>query len=82
MKIPQCDRCLLSAHSPYLVCAVHPGGVDIETCPDFRPDPNAAAEEELWAPEGYSWYGDYLIPHRPYFGSTIVLASIGQHFLY
>jgi hypothetical protein len=33
------SRCLLNAHSPHLLCAVHPGGVTTETCPDFRPDP-------------------------------------------
>jgi hypothetical protein len=63
MKIPNCNRCLLYAHSSYLVCAVHPGGVTTETCPDFRPDPKAE-DEELWTPEGYSWYGDRLISNR------------------
>ena len=59
VKSADCDRCQLKAHSPYLVCAVHPEGVTTETCPDFQP---AHEEEELWAPEGYFWHGDRLIP--------------------
>jgi hypothetical protein len=50
-KIPECDRCLLYSHNPHLVCAVHPGGVDGNSCLDFREDPNAQAVE-LWEPEG------------------------------
>jgi hypothetical protein len=61
MKIPDCDRCLLNAHNPYLVCAVHPEGVETDKCPDFRLDQNMA-EEELWSPEGYYWYDGELIP--------------------
>ncbi len=63
-KIPDCDRCLLCAKSPHLVCAVHPSGVDTSTCPDFRADPNVEQSEELWSPEGYYWYGEELIPYR------------------
>ncbi len=63
-KISLCDRCLLYAHNPHLVCAVHPKGVNSDNCIDFRPDPNIK-EEEQWSPEGYSWYGDELIPNRP-----------------
>jgi hypothetical protein len=33
-------------------------------CLDFRPDPNTEPEEQ-WAPKGYSWYNDELIPNRP-----------------
>jgi hypothetical protein len=64
MKIPECDRCLLYAHNPHIVCGVHPNGIDSDRCPDFRPDPNAEIEEK-WSPEGYSWYGDELIANRP-----------------
>lgn len=64
MKVFDCDRCLLSAHSPYLVCAVHPYGVNTDICHDFRPDPKAT-EPESWAPEGYSWYGEHLVANRP-----------------
>ena len=70
-KIPDCDRCSLYAHNPYLVCAVHPNGIDGDCeasrrhrCIDFRPDPNAKIEEQ-WSPQGYSWYGDELISDRP-----------------
>jgi hypothetical protein len=27
-KIPDCDRCSLYAYNPYVVCAVHPEGVN------------------------------------------------------
>ena len=63
-KIPDCDRCSLYAHNPYIVCAVHPEGVETDKCLDFRPDPNAQIEEQ-WSPKGYSWYGDELISDRP-----------------
>jgi hypothetical protein len=69
-KIPDCDceasrrhRCTLYAHNPHLVCAVHPDGIDTESCLDFRPDPNIE-EQQQWSPEGYSWYGDELIANR------------------
>ncbi len=38
-KIKECDRCLLYAHNPHLVCTVHPDGVDGDSCLDFREDP-------------------------------------------
>ncbi|MCG6137157.1 MAG: hypothetical protein MET45_21405 [Nostoc sp. LLA-1] len=60
MKIPQCDRCLLNPHSPYIVCAVHPTGPNGDSCLDFREDPNAQVEE-LWQPEGASYYNGELI---------------------
>ena len=63
-KIPDCNRCLLYAHNPHLICTVHPSGVDSDRCLDFRPDLNAEVEEQ-WSPEGYSWYGDELIANRP-----------------
>jgi hypothetical protein len=63
-KLPECDRCLLYARDPHLVCAVHPMGLDTDSCIDFRPDPNAETEE-LWEPEGASYYAGELILHRP-----------------
>jgi len=42
-KISDCDRCLNNAHSNYLVCAIHPDGVDGNSCPDFADD-----GQELW----------------------------------
>ncbi|MGF1939472.1 MAG: hypothetical protein RM347_034895 [Nostoc sp. ChiQUE02] len=59
-KIPHCDRCLLYSHDPHLVCAVHPAGPQGDSCLDFRLDPNAEAEE-LWQPEGASYYNGELI---------------------
>lgn len=64
MKISDCNRCLLYARNPHLVCTVHPEGVESDKCMDFRPDPNAQIEEQ-WSPQGYSWYGDELIADRP-----------------
>lgn len=58
------DRCILYTYNPHLVCGVHPKGVENNYCEDFRQDPNIE-EEEQWCPEGYSWYGDELIPNKP-----------------
>lgn len=59
-KIPECDRCLLYAHNPHLICAVHPMGVSGDLCLDFRLNPNAEPEE-LWEPKGASYYNGELI---------------------
>jgi len=59
-KISECDRCLLYAHNPHLVCAVHPAGPNADTCPDFRENPDAEPDE-LWEPEGASYYNGELI---------------------
>jgi hypothetical protein len=61
MKISTCDRCLFYSHNPHLVCFLHPDGIEGKSCPDFKEDPNAA-EEEIWAPEGYTFLGDDLVP--------------------
>jgi hypothetical protein len=61
-KIPKCDRCLLYAHDPHLVCAEHPNGVDSD-CLDFRVNPKFQ-EEELWSPDGYYWYNGELLENR------------------
>ncbi|MEG4521085.1 MULTISPECIES: hypothetical protein [unclassified Microcoleus] len=63
-KIHECDRCQLYARNPHLVCAVHPTGPDTDTCIDFRADPNTASEE-LWEPEGASYYNGELILQPP-----------------
>ena len=49
-----------STPATHLVCAVHPAGPNTNTSLDFRADPNAAAEE-LWEPEGASYYNGELI---------------------
>ncbi len=69
-KIPDCDRCSLYARNPHLVCAVHPDGVETNKCLDFRLDPNAEIKKQ-WSPQGYSWYGDELIPDRPRCGQAL-----------
>ena len=63
-KISDCNRCTLYAHNPHLICSVHPSGVETVNCIDFRPDPKIEPEEQ-WSPEGYSWYGNELIPNKP-----------------
>jgi hypothetical protein len=61
---PQCDRCLYNAHNPHLLCAVHPEGIEEESCIDFRSDPKAQ-DGDFWSPTGYFWYGGELIPITP-----------------
>jgi hypothetical protein len=63
-KIHKCDRCLLYGRNPYLVCAVHPTGPSTNTCIDFRENPDADPEE-LWEPEGASYYNGELILQLP-----------------
>lgn len=64
-KIPECDRCLLNTHNPYIVCAVHPFGVDDDSCLDFRPDAKVEPEE-LWSPEGTEFInGELKIKREP-----------------
>ena len=66
-KIPECvggasrrHRCLLYARNPHLVCAVHPASPNTNTCIDFRENPDAEPDE-LWEPEGASYYNGELI---------------------
>jgi len=59
-KLPECDRCFLYAHNPHLICAVHPTGPNTDTCPDFLENPDAEPDE-LWEPEGASYYNGELI---------------------
>jgi hypothetical protein len=59
-KIEECNCCLLYAHDPHIICAVHPSGVDGNRCLDFREDPNAEPVE-LWQPQGATYYNGELI---------------------
>ena len=78
-KIDLCNRCLFYSHQPNLVCAVHPFGV-YTTCLDFRPNPAAEEEEELWSPEGYSWRDDDLVPNkRPRYTQEEKLQILDTH---
>jgi hypothetical protein len=54
--LPKCDRCLKNAHSPYLVCAIYPDGINGNSCPDFTND-----GQELWCPDGYTFIDDELV---------------------
>ena len=48
-KIPECDRCLLYSPSPYIVCGVHPEGVEGSNCIDFRADQKKEPEEKKYS---------------------------------
>ncbi|MBD2629629.1 hypothetical protein [Trichormus variabilis] len=63
-KILECDRCLFYSHNPHLICAVYPSGVEGNNCLDFREDPNAETEE-LWQPDGATYYNEELIFQPP-----------------
>lgn len=39
-KLSECTGCLYYASDPYLLCAVHPYGVQGEVCSAFREDPS------------------------------------------
>lgn len=60
LKPGRSHRCLLYGRNPHLICAVHPIGPNADTCIDFRENPNAEPEE-LWEPEGATYYNDELI---------------------
>ena len=61
-KVPECDSCQFYSQNPHIICAIHPFGIDEDKCLDFRPDPNIQpSDEELWSPEGYSFYNGELI---------------------
>lgn len=59
-KLSCCDQCVLYAHSPFLICAVHPTGVEGNACYDFRSNP-APSDLEQWEPVGASYYNGELI---------------------
>ena len=63
-KIPDCNHCQFFAHNPHLVCSIHPSGPSGNSCLDFREDPNAEPEE-LWEPEGATYYNGELILQPP-----------------
>ena len=65
-KIPDCDRCSFYAHSLDFVCAVHPYGVDNDSCLDFRLSPNSEPEE-LWTPDGVDFIDGELVIRRDQF---------------
>ncbi len=71
-KIPECDRCLFYAHDHHFICAIHPDGVEGDSCMDFRPDPELedkqfvdflgiGEDNEQWEPEGASYYNGELV---------------------
>jgi hypothetical protein len=57
---------MFNAHSPYMVCAINPKGVDGPSCPDYRSGTSTAQDQPLdwfepWQPENASYYGDELV---------------------
>ena len=80
-KLPACNRCLLYVHNPHLICAVHPTGVEGDSCPDFEPDPQTEPEE-LWEPVGASYYNGELILHRPSLHPSEQLEMLDWHPLF
>lgn len=38
-KLPECNGCMFHSHDYHIVCAIHPTGVEGDSCLDFRPDP-------------------------------------------
>ncbi|MGK7943906.1 MAG: Rpn family recombination-promoting nuclease/putative transposase [Microcystaceae cyanobacterium] len=60
MKIRQCYGCLYYAYRPDLVCAVHPRGVEGETCPDYEEDPEKVPQEVL---NSFAKVGKFLATH-------------------
>ncbi|MDB9372340.1 hypothetical protein [Nodularia sphaerocarpa] len=71
-KLPECDRCLLYAQNPYLICAVHPDGVDGDSCLDFREDPSAEPVE-LWEPEGARYIDNELVIDRTFYNGVEII---------
>ena len=77
-KIPDCDRCLLYARNPYLVCGVHPEGVETEKCLDFRLNPEVK-ECEPWSPKGYSFYDGELVKNPSKYTQAEQLEILDNH---
>jgi hypothetical protein len=78
-KLPECDRCLLYSHDPHIVCTVHPYGVDSDSCLDLRLDPKAEPEE-LWEPEGASYYnGELILQPKQYLTTEEKLELLDTH---
>lgn len=45
----RCDRCCFYAHSPHLVCALHPAGPTVHACPDFESAlPDEQRQTQAW----------------------------------
>jgi hypothetical protein len=65
-KLECCQYCDFYAHSAYMVCGVHPTGVEGNYCADFRvasaaamvPDDPLVWYGNRWQPQGASYYGD------------------------
>ncbi|MGM3309659.1 hypothetical protein ACSQ6I_27375 [Anabaena sp. WFMT] len=67
---------MLYAHNPYIICAVHPSGVESDSCIDFKEDPSA---EELWQPDGASYYNGELILQPSQLTTDQQLEALSTH---
>ena len=84
-KIPECDRCLFCAHDPHIVCAVHPTGVNGDSCLDFREDHELEgkrfldflginpSDQEQWEPQGARYIDDELVIERSYYNGEEII---------
>lgn len=77
-KISDCDRCLLYAHNPHLICAVHPQGVEGNDCLDFRANPDFE-KQELWSPKGYYFYDNNLVKNSSKYTQIEQLEILDSH---
>lgn len=75
-KIPECDRCRFSAHSPYLVCSAHPTGPEGNSCADF-------VSGEVRQPLGGGYYtGDWIPQPFPVLRPDEQQALLDEHPLF
>jgi hypothetical protein len=79
-KIPECDHCMFYSHDYHIVCAIHPSGIEGDSCSNFRPDSELhnkrfvdflglgvqqqGLDEELWQPEGVRFVNGELVIER------------------
>lgn len=43
-KLPDCDRCRYCARDYHIVCAIHPNGIEGDSCPDFSLAPERVSK--------------------------------------
>lgn len=78
-KISDCDRCWFYSRNPYIICAIHPYGIEENSCSDFEPNPELEKSDELWEPQGASYYNGELILHTPKYTREEQLYILDNH---
>ncbi len=79
-KIRECDHCMFYSHDYHIVCAIHPSGIEGDSCSDFRPDSELqnkrfidflglgvqqqGLDEELWQLPGVRFVNRELVIER------------------